>query len=357
MKILILSRYDRRGASSRLRTMQYIRYLSGAGFDVEVASLFDAEYLDEMYAGRRSIASMKRYYLNRLHQLRSSVDLVWLEKEALPWIPWPIEKLVWPKNISVVSDYDDAIFHRYDQSRHGVVRTGLGRKIDHVMRASKVVFAGNEYLAERARKAGAERVEIVPTVLDTEAYTPGQIENPDGRVRLGWVGTPETWSSFASQYADMLSDEASKLEAVCRIVGAEAVSRFEEPFEFLPWSEETEVTSIKGMDIGLMPLPDTPWTRGKCGYKLIQYMACGLPVVASPVGVNCEIVEHGVNGFLAESDEEWRSAIEKLLSDADLRRRMGAAGRKKMEDRYSLQVWGPRVAQMLRQVADESRTA
>ena len=332
--------------------MQYIPYLSGAGLDVEVASLFDAEYLDEMYAGRRSIASMKRYYLNRLHQLRSKADLVWLETEALPWIPWPIEKLVWPKNIPVVSDYDDAIFHRYDQSRHGVVRTGLGRKIDHVMRASKVVFAGNEYLADRARKAGAERVEIVPTVLDTAAYTPGQIENLDGCVRLGWVGTPETWSSFASQYADMLSDEASKLGAVCRIVGAEAVSRCEEPFEFLPWSEETEVAAIKGMDIGLMPLPNTPWTRGKCGYKLIQYMACGLPVVASPVGVNKEIVEHGVNGFLAESDDEWRKAIGALISDPSLRHRMGAAGRQKVENDYSLQAWGPRVASMLRSVAN-----
>lgn len=354
MKILILSRYDRRGASSRLRTMQYIPYLSGAGFDVEVASLFDAEYLDEMYAGRRSIASMKRYYLNRLHQLRSSADLVWLEKEALPWIPWPIEKFVWPKNIPVVSDYDDAIFHRYDQSRHGVVRTALGRKIDHVMRASKVVFAGNEYLAERARKAGAERVEIVPTVLDTKAYTPGQIENPDGCVRLGWVGTPETWSSFASQYADMLSDEASKLGAVCRIVGAEAVSRSEEPFEFLPWSEETEVAAIKGMDIGLMPLPDTPWTRGKCGYKLIQYMACGLPVVASPVGVNTEIVEHGVNGFLAETQDEWRAAIRTLINNPELRVKMGREGRRKVEMGYSLQVQAPRIIKILQDITRQT---
>jgi len=337
--------------------MQYIPYLSKAGFDVEVASLFDAEYLDAMYAGRRSIASMKRYYLNRLHQLRSSADLVWLENEALPWIPWPMEKLVWPKNIPVVSDFDDAIFHRYDQSRHSLVRKGLGQKIDHVMRASKVVFAGNKYLAERVGKAGAESVEIIPTVLDTEAYTPGQIKNPDGIVRLGWVGTPETWSSFASQYANMLSCLASSFGGVCRIVGAEAVLRLEGPFEFLPWSEETEVTAINGMDIGLMPLPDTPWTRGKCGYKLIQYMACGLPVVASPVGVNCEIVEHGVNGFLAETDGEWRSAIKTLLSDAELRHRMGAAGRKKVEDSYSLQVWGPRVSQMLREVADEGRKA
>jgi hypothetical protein len=121
--------------------------------------------------------------------------------------------------------------------------------------------------------------------------------------------------------------------------------------------EETEVSAIQSMDIGVMPLTDTPWARGKCGYKLIQYMACGLPVIASPVGVNKDIVEHGVNGFLAETDKEWCSAIETLLSDSELRRRMGAAGRKKVEESYSLQVWGPRVAQMLRGVADEVRKA
>ena len=101
-----------------------------------------------------------------------------------------------------------------------------------------------------------------------------------------------------------------------------------------------------------MPLPETPWARGKCGYKLIQYMACGLPVVASPVGVNRRIVEHGVNGFLAETEDEWRKAIETLLHDPDLRRRMGLAGRAKVEREYSLEVWGPRVAKLLREVAD-----
>jgi len=107
------------------------------------------------------------------------------------------------------------------------------------------------------------------------------------------------------------------------------------------------------MDIGVMPMPDTPWTRGKCGYKLIQYMACGLPVVAAPVGVNAEIVEHGVNGFLASTDQEWREALSTLLANPELRRRMGAAGRKKVEEHYSLQVWGPRVAELLRSVIEK----
>ena len=110
------------------------------------------------------------------------------------------------------------------------------------------------------------------------------------------------------------------------------------------------------MDIGIMPLTDTPWARGKCGYKLIQYMACGIPVIASPVGVNAELVEHGVNGFLASSDAEWAETLQTLLHDPDLRARMGEAGRRKVEREYSLQVWGPRVAHMLRDVASTGKS-
>ena len=117
--------------------------------------------------------------------------------------------------------------------------------------------------------------------------------------------------------------------------------------EVIAWSEDTEVDTIQSMDIGVMPLPDTPWARGKCGYKLIQYMACSLPVIASPVGVNKEIVEHGINGFLAETHDEWVKALNTLLGDADLRQRMGAAGRAKVEREYSLQVYGPKVANLL----------
>lgn len=123
----------------------------------------------------------------------------------------------------------------------------------------------------------------------------------------------------------------------------------------LPWAEESEVARIHEMDIGIIPLTDTPWARGKCGYKLIQYMACGIPVIASPVGVNAEIVDHGVNGFLASSDVEWAEALQTLLRDPALRIRMGEAGRRKVERDYSLQVWGPRVAELLHQVAQQGK--
>jgi glycosyltransferase involved in cell wall biosynthesis len=144
---------------------------------------------------------------------------------------------------------------------------------------------------------------------------------------------------------------AAAEEARITAIGAGIAAEPHPLMDGLPWSEMTEVSQIQKMDVGIMPLADTPWARGKCGYKLIQYMACGLPVVASPVGVNSEIVEHGVNGFLADSEAEWREALVRLLRDPDLRRRMGAEGRRKVESEYSLQVWGPRVAKMMITVA------
>lgn len=354
-RLLILSRYDRQGASSRLRTMQYIPYLSAEGFEPQVASLFDAAYLQSMYSGRRNPLMLARYLRRRLRQLRTSADLIWLEKEALPWVPWLVERAFWPRSTPMIVDYDDAIFHRYDASKNSLVRFSLGHKIDRIMAAANIVFAGNSYLAERAKRAGAGKIEIVPTVVDTDAYRMQRAERQDGQLRIGWIGTPETWQNFARDFAPIFAEVAAQEGALCRLIGAEPVPRLEMPFEYLPWSEETEIAAINGMDVGLMPLPDTPWTRGKCGYKLIQYMACGLPVVASPVGVNAELVEHGVNGFLAETEEEWRNSIAILLSDRELREHMGAAGRRRVGADFSLQAWAPRVTRMLHQATGVTR--
>ena len=155
----------------------------------------------------------------------------------------------------------------------------------------------------------------------------------------------------------MLTSVATKHGAKISAVGADYVTQSSSELELLPWSEATEVGIIQRMNIGIMPLDDSPWARGKCGYKLIQYMACGLPVIASPVGVNSDIVEHGVTGFLVQTDAEWTSALETLLTNPELRKRMGAAGRQKVEQEYSLQAYGPKVAGLLREVALAERAS
>ena len=135
------------------------------------------------------------------------------------------------------------------------------------------------------------------------------------------------------------------------LVGARDAAVDGLPAEARPWSEATEVKDILGFDVGIMPLPDEPWERGKCGYKLIQYMACARPVIASPVGANRQIVEQGVNGFLAETYDDWRSALDMLYAAPELRARLGAAGRRKVETAYCTRVTAPRLANLLKVAA------
>lgn len=348
MKILLLTRYTRKGASSRLRTMQFVAHLEDCGIQVDVSPFFDDGYLDGIYAGRRRSQGMLRRFARRIQRLinTSQYDAIWLEYEILPAMPWPLERLVLPSHIPLITDYDDAVFHRYDMSGNAVIRAVLGHKIDRVMAASSIVVAGNDYIAQRARKAGAQKIVVIPTVLDVQTYTARTISVSQGKPVIGWIGSPSTWSEYAAPMMPLLSSIADVEGAVVRAVGAAQGAEENSTLEVQQWSEETEVSAIRSMDIGIMPLMDSPWAQGKCGYKLIQYMACGLPVVASPVGVNADIVEHGVNGFLATTDAEWREALTTLLRDPALRQRMGAAGRQKVEMEYSLQVWGPRMADL-----------
>jgi glycosyltransferase involved in cell wall biosynthesis len=356
-RLLVLSRYSRLGASSRLRTMQYKPWLEDAGFEVEYSELFDDNYLKRLYSEQGSKIDFFKYYLKRIIQLIRSAqfDLIWIEYESLPWLPWLIERYLLPTSIPIISDYDDAIFHRYDNHYSIFVKMFFGQKINNIMRHSKLVTVGNEYLANYARSVCAESVVIIPTVVDLSQYSLNHELHKRPLVNIGWIGTPNTWSTYGKEKYDLLQETLINNNATFTAVGAQLEANMLGILELIPWSEDIEVNAIQDMDIGIMPLNNTPWSKGKCGYKLIQYMACSLPVVASPIGVNKIIVEHGVNGFLAETDEDWLFYTKKLLSDKDLRCRMGAAGRKKVEKEFSLQVWGPKMALALRQIADEAR--
>jgi len=262
-------------------------------------------------------------------------------------MPALAEWLLVKVGIRYIVDYDDALFHRYDRHRSWLIRSLLGRKIDSVMRHAALVVAGNDYLAERARAAKARRVEIVPTVVDLTRYVALQSDNNHTLV-IGWIGSPAT-SCYLSAIASVYESLTKRFDLRFVAVGVSEEEVRGLPIEVWHWSEKTEVQSIQAFDIGIMPLEDSPWECGKCGYKLIQYMACGLPVVASPVGVNRQIIEHGSNGFLAQDVHEWVQALDRLLKDQDLRRRMGAKGRERVEAWYSLQVQAPRLEGLMRE--------
>lgn len=353
----MLSRYTRQGASSRMRTYQYVPWLEDAGFVVTEAPLFPDGYVQGLQRGTKRLSEGLRSYARRFRALLASdrFDLLWIEKEVMPWLPAWFELAWLPSGIPYVLDYDDAVFHYYDQHPNPIVRGMLAGKHPALMRGAALVVAGNEYLAAIARRAGARQVALLPTVIDLQRY-PAPLPkpySPNVRPCVGWIGQ-RTTAKFLLPYASLFAHLSASGVARFAAVGIDA-QLLGLPMDSIPWSEATEVESLAGFDIGIMPLDDAPFERGKCGYKLIQYMACGLPVVASPVGVNRHIVEHGVNGLLAETPGEWEQALRTLLGDADLRHRMGHAGRLKVKQRYCLDVTGPRMVSAMQGVLTASR--
>lgn len=213
----------------------------------------------------------------------------------------------------------------------------LGSKIDGVMHRADLVTAGNPYLAQRAASAGSSRIELLPTVVDLDRYPLVEAGKVGSAVVVGWIGSPST-----AGYLQKVSPAAARLKDMYDVhfvaIGARPDQVAGTPFEAILWTESTEVEELQRLDIGIMPLDDGPWEQGKCGYKLIQYMACQHPVVASPVGVNNQIVEHGQNGFLAQDGKDWEMRLAQLIEDRDLRRSFGRRGRRDVERTYSLQV-------------------
>ena len=357
MNVLLLARYGRAGSTSRLRFYQFLPHLAARQIDVHVSALLSDDYVRRLYGRRpRDVGATAASYVGRVAALVRSTryDALWVEKELFPWMPALAEWLLARAGVPYVVDYDDATFHRYDQHGSRVVRWALGGKIDAVMRNASAIVAGSPYLARRASAVAAGRVCQIPTVVDLDRYeqTPAR---PSDAATIGWIGSPATESYLDAVRAPLAALTASGVRV--HTVGATGralpgVARTSDD-----WSEATEVASIRKMDVGIMPVPDEPFERGKCGFKLIQYMACGLPVVASPVGVNAEIVEHGVNGFLAATPTEWEGALRTLCDDPALRRRMGAAGRAKVERQYSVAAVLPRVVDVLRAAAQPSAAA
>lgn len=348
MRVLMLPKYDATGASSRLRSYQYVRTLTARGFTLDVHPLLDNGYVADLYQRRISPAKVVSSYLRRLRKLVSSnkYDVVWLEKELLPWIPDWLEARLAKRVAALVVDYDDAIFHRYDRHRSGIVRAIYGRKIDAVMRRADLVTAGNDYLLSRARSAGAKRVEWLPTVVDLERYPHPVPRDHGGQLVIGWIGSPST-AHYLREVDPVIQEISRRYQTRCIAIGARSDQLAGSCFEPVAWSEAGEAAMLAQIDIGIMPLRNEPWELGKCGYKLIQYMAAGRAVVASPVGANRSIVEPGISGYLAATNEEWLSALDSLIKDPSKRVAMGMEGRRRVEELYSLQVQSQRLASLL----------
>lgn len=324
---------------------QFVPSLGAHGYRTMNRPFFSDDYLRRFFAdGTKDKWEIIRSQIMRWKVIsQNDADVLWIEKDVWPFMPASIEKRVWDGDTPYVLDFDDAVFHTYDKSGSFLVRSLLGKKFVPLMANSASVLVGNEYLADYARKAGAENIEIIPTVVDPSHY-PMQDAPDDGRIKIGWIGTPRN-ARYLDQVIAAVNRLANELPLTLVTIGAKPIAGLAIPQVNHDWSEEDEGRLLGGIDLGVMPLPDDPWERGKCGYKLIQYMAAGKPVIASPVGVNKQIVSEQV-GFLADDEQAWIDAIVSLARDRGLRRKMGLAARDRVETDYSIAAVAPKITRV-----------
>jgi len=290
-----------------------------------------------------------RGYLSRFAEALkpTSADVIFVYREAAllgpAWIEWLLAL-----RRPLVFDFDDAIYlGDTSQANAWSRRLKSVSKVETICRAARHVTVGNEFLARYARDR-ARQVTVIPSTIDTDVY---QIQ-PRARNRvpvIGWTGSVTTVPYLAA-LAPALRRLREKQEFELRVIGAN-IEIEGLAVRCLPWQAESEPDDLRALDVGLMPLPDDEWSRGKCGMKALQYMALGIPPVVSPVGVNTTIVRDGVNGFCASAEEEWIDRIALLLEDEPLRRSLGQEARRTVEESYSARAHAPRVARILTEAA------
>lgn len=325
-----------------MRSYHYFPYLKKDGFEITVKPFFDDAYLKDLYDGKKNITSVVKSYVRRFFVLFSvgQFDRVVIEKEIFPYLPAFAERLLHIFGVRYIVDYDDAIFHNYDQNANPYFKLFLKKKIDKVMRLSQTVVAGNSYLAEKAKDAGAKNTEIIPTVIDLERYSiKSDSVSENKKFIVGWIGTKTTFEKHLLPCKNWIQKiHALESEIEFHIVGIPEDQDFGHHVKWIPWKEETEVSEIRKMDVGIMPLQDSLWEKGKCAYKLIQYAACGVPGIASDVGMNHEVTIPHQTGFLANTTDEWISRILELKKNPLKRIELGANAQKLVEEKYCIQV-------------------
>jgi hypothetical protein len=357
MRVVAFTKYDRESATTRQRFLQYAPSLEAAGISFEYRSLLEQGYVRSLTTGESwSKAAVARSYLRRLAELARgpSADLLWVSTEFFPYLPSAFEGLALRTGVPVVVDWDDANFVKYNEAGSPIVRGLLGGKLERLLAGSAAATCGNQYLRDYAGQYCPGSVTL-PTVVDTDIYRP--VQRGEGGLVIGWIGSPSTWANVRP-ILPVLRELCASGEVRFRAVGAGVAAgrdRFD-GLELAEWSEESEVADVQCFDIGIMPLIDGPFERGKCAYKLIQYMGCGVPAVASPVGVNSDVLTADC-GLLATTPDEWRRALARLLDDAALRRRLGAGGRKRAVAHYSLQAHAPRLVELFLELGNRGRQA
>ena len=335
IKVLGLALYGPMAASHRYRLRQYKEGLKEKGIDLEIFHLLGDDYLENKFSGKPiPIGSLFRNGFGRLFHLltKNTFDVSILYCELFPFLPGVIEKILLPK--PYIYDFDDAFYLKYRSGRFKFLSPFLNNKFNKIITGAAAVTAGNRHLVSYAKDFNKNTI-YFPTVVDTEVYRMGSKEKVK-TLCIGWVGSPST-APYLKQLIHPLSEFGKKNKVQLRVIGGDPPEIPNIEVISIPWKESDVVSNINRFDVGVMPLHDDEWSRGKCAFKLIQYMACGKPVIASNVGANRDLISPE-NGFLVNNDEEWIQALEKIKDNPDVLKKLGINSRKTIEESYSLKI-------------------
>jgi len=351
MKILFLVPYPTEGPSNRFRVEQYLPHLNQAGYQYTVRPFWTKNAYRILYDKKVYFKKLFYFFVGTLGRIKDILsvaryDVVFIHREAYPIGPPFFEWLIYVLKKPIIFDFDDAIFlQNYNPVNRFYRFFKFPLKINRVVQMSSAIIVANNFLKEYAEKYN-KSVFIIPTAIDTDIFSINK--KVDRQLTIGWVG-----SQTASPYLELIFDAMQKLsqryDFILKIVGAGCKIYIPGvKVENKKWNLENEIEDFQSIDIGVYPLPDNLWARGKAAFKAIQYMAVGVPVVASPVGMTKELIQDGINGFLANSNEEWIKKLADLIEDEALRKKIGFNGRNTVEEKFSLNINAPKYLEVIK---------
>ncbi len=352
LKVLGLSLYGPLAASHRVRLAQYYEGLKKEGIHLQIQSLLGDDYIKHRFeTNKRSALLIFKAGLERVRFLlvNNHFDLAIVHCELLPFIPgWGERALL---RIPYIYDIDDAFYLRYKSAATSWLWPFVSNKFENVIRQASAVTAGNETLAAYTKRFN-DSVLILPSVVDTIKFSPNR-RSKNSTFTIGWLGSPSTAAYLGSLVIPLQTlGILGPLRLI--VIGGKAPPIKNVAVQEIPWSEEREVELINTFDVGIMPLTNDEWSRGKSAFKLVQYMACGVPVVASRVGANIELVTEEC-GFLVNTAEQWVDAIRQLWEQPLLRESMGASSRRRVVTHYSLNRNLPLLSAIIQDMASRNK--
>lgn len=354
MRVVYFTKTSEVGPASRYRVYQFLPWLQQAGISYSIRPLFGSTYFSLLEIRPQIISTIARALyaavrgIQRLWDLATmgKPDLIVVEGQLLPYCPSWIERILARRGHRLAVEFDDAIYlTRFHE-----------KKMPQLLKISTAAIVGNRTLAKYAQRFTSS-VRVIPTVVDTERFVPLQASTVAlpgetvNAVTIVWIGLAYNFS-YLDALIPAIRHMQQQFNARFRVISSRAPILPGVDVEFIPWDLQSEVTRLQECQIGVMPLPDNEWAKGKCGLKLLQYMSLGMASVASPIGVNQDIIQDGVNGFLAATEHEWYDRLLRLCENPQLRERVGREARQTVVDRYSLDVWAPRLIACYRSLSD-----